>query len=239
MNLMNLRPWLLALTELAIPAICPACRAETLRPGQPLCPGCHSRLPLNLPPFCPDCGGTNDGILERCADCLRATARPWHHAIAVMRLEGFGRELIHRFKYRKQPELARPFGLLAAQRWRESGRAAPDLLVPMPLHWTRQLQRGYNQAALLAEVMGGELALPVRQVLRRTRRTRAQARLNREARQRNLAGAFCVSGQALCQNRSILLLDDVLTTGATLAAAATALRQAGAREIGILILARD
>jgi ComF family protein len=156
-----------------------------------------------------------------------------------MRLEGYGRELIHRLKYRQEPELARPLGILAADGWRRSGAPLPDFFAPMPLHWLRHLQRGYNQAALLAEIIGAETGVPVRQVLRRNRRTRAQARLDREARLRNPVGAFSVPRKAICENRSIVLVDDVLTTGATLAAAARALRQAGARSIGILILARD
>jgi ComF family protein len=190
-------------------------------------------------PYCPGCGGDNDGIFTLCGNCLKAEDRPWNTAAAVMRLEGYGRELIHRLKYRDAPELAMPLGRLAAARWQAAGQPRPDLLVPMPLHWTRRLVRGYNQAALVAEVVGAELGIPVRHLLRRTRRTRAQARLDREARQRNLAHAFAVPRRAICENRSIVLLDDVLTTGATLSAASEALRQAGAREIGILILARD
>jgi ComF family protein len=236
-----LRPWWPSLRGLALPAVCPGCRGEPLADDtHALCSDCLKRLPRVHPPICPGCGGDNDGIFDLCENCLRTEDRPWESAVAVMRLEGFGRELIHRLKYRQEPELARPLGRLAADCWRQADSSTrPDFFAPMPLHWLRRLLRGYNQAAILAEVIGAETGIPVRHVLRRNRRTRAQARLDRDARQRNPVGAFSVPHKAICENRSIVLIDDVLTTGATLTAAAQALRRAGARQIGILILARD
>lgn len=114
-----------------------------------------------------------------------------------------------------------------------------DVVIPVPLHPARLAARGYNQAALLGAAVAGELAVPlVARALSRTRATPPQARLDRAARLGNVAGAFRVRMPARVRGRRVLLIDDVSTTGATLAACAAALREAGAAEVTALVVAR-
>ncbi|OGV48110.1 MAG: hypothetical protein A2X49_12940 [Lentisphaerae bacterium GWF2_52_8] len=216
---------------------CPACRERLPERRGTFCNECLAGLDFVSPPFCPGCGGSHDGVLKVCAKCLKADTRPWSQAISVFNMTPAVSELVQKFKYNNNPEMARPFGVLAANILKRSG-LTPDFLVPTPLHWTRAWRRGFNQSSLLCEIISEELGVPVLYILKRTRRTRQQTRLNREERKKNLAGAFCVRGQTSIENRSILLLDDVMTTGATLSAAANALLAGGAREINVLALAR-
>lgn len=113
-----------------------------------------------------------------------------------------------------------------------------DIVVPVPLHWTRRFRRGYNQAERLASPLGRELGLPVTPALRRRRRTRPQTSLGRSRRLGALAGAFAAAKAAPLADARVLLVDDVATTGATLSAAAAALVAAGARGVTALVAAR-
>ena len=217
---------------------CPLCGGEPAN-GEPnmLCPDCMAKIRFAKAPLCPGCGGELSGILEVCPDCLKAPRRPWKKAVSAMRMEGGAGELIYKFKYRSRPELARPIGEIAAKALAESGLKV-DALCPTPLHWTRMLTRGYNQAELLAEAISAKSGTPVVHMLKRHKRTGQQAKLNKKQRFENLKGAFSVTDSTLCEKRSILLIDDVMTTGSTLSAAADVLLAAGAKEIFVLIAAR-
>jgi competence protein ComFC len=217
---------------------CPLCGGEPLD-GEPnmLCGECLAKIRVAHPPLCPGCGGELSGILALCPDCLKSPKRPWSGAVAAMKMEGAAEELVYKFKYRGRPDLARPIGALLAKALEGAGLKA-DMIVPTPLHWTRLLTRGYNQAELLAEVVSAKTGVPMVKALRRSRRTGQQARLNRKQRFENLKGAFYVPDSTPCEKRSILLVDDVMTTGSTLSAAAEALLAAGAGNVSILIAAR-
>jgi len=150
--------------------------------------------------------------------------------------EGTLRKLVHLFKYTGVRPLARPFGELLARALPRDQRF--DLIVPMPLHWFKRWQRGFNQADLLAQEIGRKWQVPVRNVVRRRKATSSQAGLSNAKRRANVQGAFRVArGQALNGLR-ILLVDDVLTTGATASACARALKRAGAAHVSLLALAR-
>ncbi len=217
---------------------CPGCRAE-LPIGEKnfFCGECLARLRLFRPPFCPDCGGELDGVLERCGECLKLAPRAWERGMAVMEMTGYARILVHRLKYRNVPELARAFGVLLAARL-EAAEISADMIVPMPLHWRRAWQRGYNQAELLGRALSEQTDVPLKRILTRSRATRKQASLTRNERLENLAGAFSVKEGEICGNRSILLIDDVMTTGATLGEAAAVLRDAGAEKVNVIVLAK-
>ena len=146
------------------------------------------------------------------------------------------RRLIHLFKYGRVQTLAKPLGrllALALPRQQEF-----DLIVPMPLHWRKRWQRGFNQSALLASEISRRVNLPVRNALRRIRPTAAQAGLTNAKRRLNVSGAFRARKRRALNGKRVLLVDDVMTTGATAASCARALKLAGARQVTLLTLAR-
>jgi len=144
------------------------------------------------------------------------------------------RQLVHIFKYGRVQTLARPLGrFLQVALPREQ---TYDVIVPMPLHWRKRWQRGFNQSELLAREVGRLRNVPVRRLVKRTKATKVQAGLTTAQRRDNVARAFRAKGAV--EGRKVLLVDDVMTTGATASACATALKRAGARSVTLLTLAR-
>jgi ComF family protein len=146
------------------------------------------------------------------------------------------RELIHLFKYGRVQTLARPLGRMLSSALPREERF--DIIVPMPMHWRRRWQRGFNQAELLANELGRRTHLPVRNAISRVHHKRAQAGLTNAKRRLNVAGAFRVKNASVVAGKRVLLIDDVMTTGATAASCARALQRAGARQVTLLTLAR-
>ena len=189
-------------------------------------------------------------MAPQCAACARVLDAPlegpvcplcWHEAIAAAGHYDWAlRRIIHAFKYEGRRSLARPLGAMLKAGSAEFLQAA-ECAVPVPLYPWRRLRRGFNQAADLAR----ELDLPVVHALWRARATAPQTGLTAVARRRNVAGAFRLSPlltrrahAALIANRVVVLVDDVMTTGATLAACAEVLQDAGASEVRTLTVAR-
>lgn len=216
---------------------CPACGDRLGDERNCFCSPCLDNLSLIRSPRCPGCGGNLDGVLECCSRCMQFEQRPWNDALALFELRGPGRHLVHRFKFRDTPELARPFAALAEQRLAASSFPI-DFIVPVPLHWSRRWRRGYNQAALLCSELSRRTGIPIRAVLRRVKRTRQQSTLNREQRMKNLLGAFAVTSEMSINGKSLLLVDDVITTGVTLSAATKTLLENGAGAVYILVIGR-
>lgn len=168
----------------------------------------------------------------RCALC-RSGLRGFDAAYSFGAYEGVLRKLIHLYKYGKVRTLARPLsGWLAQALPRDE---AFDAVVPVPLYWRRRLQRGFNQAELLARGLSRLTGIPVVRALGRVRPTPTQAGLSNSARRQNVARAF---HSRSVQGKRILLIDDVMTTGATAGSCALALKQAGARRVALLTVAR-
>ncbi len=146
------------------------------------------------------------------------------------------RELIHLFKYGRIETLAQPLGEMALAAFPRDERF--DLIVPMAMHWWRRWQRGFNQAEALARVIGKRTGIPVLDLVRRTRSTSRQAGLTNSARRKNVSGTFAVRQPERLRERRVLLVDDVLTTGATASACAKAMKHAGAVYVAVLAVAR-
>jgi len=209
-------------------------------------------LDLFYPPRCGGCGRA--GLGWWCAECDART--PWLEDSAITTTQSLSdgypdlkvisaarfdtplREAIHRFKYEGQPQLSAVFGARMGALWVRCGRPV-DAIVPVPLHASRLRERGFNQSALLAREISAISGLPIQaQALRRVRATQQQVRMDDpDARRANVHGAFAAA-QALVTGKAILLVDDVFTTGATLAECAVVLHQAGASEVTALTLAR-
>ncbi len=150
--------------------------------------------------------------------------------------EGSLRKLVQLFKYDRVRPLETHFGKLMAIALPREERF--DLIVPMPLHWRRRWERGYNQAALLAREISKRWNAPVKNLVRRRRATKPQAGLTNAKRRANVAGAFRMKPGIRLDGMRVLLVDDVLTTGATASACARVLKRAGARQVTLLTVAR-
>jgi ComF family protein len=171
----------------------------------------------------------------RCGLC-RAGLRGFDAAYCYGAYGGELRDVIHLFKYDRIKPLARPLGdlLLEALPLDESF----DAVAPVPLHWRRRWQRGFNQSEMLGRIVARRRGIPLRDVLRRVRATDAQAGLSHTARRKYVAAAFGVRAGERLDGQRWLLVDDVMTTGSTVAACARALKKAGAARVAVLTVAR-
>ena len=229
------------LLDLLLPPHCLACRGPADGPGR-LCPTCWAEVDFIAPPVCVRCGLPLDYDLGAEALCGACAADPpaFDRARAVMRYGDVARRLVVGFKHADRTHLAPALG-----RWLARAGAAlietADILVPVPLHRRRLIGRGFNQSALLAQCLARHTGLAVAtDALRRRRATPSQAGLTRAQRRNNVAGAFegPPHRRPLIEGRRVLLIDDVLTTGATVDTCAATLRRAGADQVDVLTLAR-
>ncbi|MBI2254993.1 MAG: ComF family protein [Proteobacteria bacterium] len=227
--------------DAVLPPRCLKCGEVVAAPGA-LCPSCWQQLSFLEPPCCACCGQPFDFDLGPDALCGACTASPpaFDRARSVLRYDETSRDLILAFKHADRTSLAPTFGAWLHRVGRDL-LADSDLIVPVPLHWSRLFARRYNQAALLAQSLGtvsGKPVLP--DLLMRRRATQKQGHLGRLARQRNVAGAFVLHpGRAKAlAGRRILLIDDVITTGATISNCAKILRKGGAEKVNVLAVAR-
>src|SRR6266545_7764488 len=233
------RPWVTAALDLVFPPLCPVCRAM-LGTGRrdPLCGACWEGLERIRPPWC-RCCGIPIGIEGLCGVCRRRRPR-FAYARAAARYGGLVREAIHAFKFGGRRGLAEPLGeLVAGIGLSALPGAAPDLLVPVPLHPRRARERGYNQALLLSRRLERAWSVPVAaDALLRAVPTLPQADLDVAARRRNVRAAFAVRRPEAIAGRHVVLVDDVLTTGATAGECARVLVRAGAAAVGGRTVAR-
>jgi ComF family protein len=228
------------------PDDCRICRRALLKWTRvPVCDEClRAPAPLEAEYFCTSCNTPflNAYPLDEhgvCAAC-RAGLRAFDRAASFGMYEGALRGLIHLYKYSGMKPLAGPLAHFLE-------RAIPiderfDAVVPVPLHWRKRWDRGFNQAELLARHVAKKRGIPVLNALRRNRPTATQAGLASAGRRRNVAGAFALKSPARSNprlaGRKILLIDDVITTGATANACASALKRGGAKSVSLLTLAR-
>src|SRR5579863_9680826 len=229
-----------ATLDLALPQLCAACR-EPVK-GMGLCPACWSKLSFITRPYCERLGipfvyDPGPGILS-----MEAIADPpaYNRARAAVRFDEISRALVHALKYGDRLDLAPMMGRWVGNAGREL-LAEADALVPVPLHWRRLWARRFNQSAMLAAAVSAESGVPVATgLVKRIKPTAQQVGLSRTERAANVQGAFRVPPEARGQvaGRRLILVDDVLTSGATVDGCARALLRAGAANVDILIFAR-
>lgn len=226
--------------DIALPTLCISCREPVS--GEGLCPACWAKLSFIAPPYCARLGipfvyDPGPGLLS-----MEAIAAPpaYQRARAAVRYDEVAGTLVHALKYQDRTDLAPAMGRWMARAGAELLSEA-DALIPVPLHWKRGWSRRYNQSAALAGVIGRHANIAVRaDLLRRTRATHQQVGLSRAERARNVQGAFAVADDRRSDvaGRRFVLVDDVLTSGATVDACARVLLRAKASSVDVLVFAR-
>jgi ComF family protein len=247
-----------ALVSVVISPECAACARALDRPSDgPVCDGCWATIRRFTPPLCVRCGdpfpSAPDPITASSPHAPRLCDSCRRRRTLIVRARAIGpyddrlRDIIHAFKYDKRGTLGWRLAAMLAESGRDVLEGA-DAVVPVPLHWARRHDRGFNQAALLAAALGP----PLCDSLRRTRRTRSQVELPAGERHLNVDGAFALAwryrwswlrlmrprGVPRLDGMTVVLVDDVSTTGATLDACARVLKAAGVREVRALTAAR-
>ena len=230
-----------AVASLLYPHVCAVCSGNVAG-GEYLCDTCDDRVIRITRPFCAKCSEPFTGAIAGSFDCANCSHRKLYFeaAVSAYRSRGIVRRIVLDFKYGRQVHLRH---LLA--RWL---RAAIDderirhhhfdVIVPVPLHRARERERGFNQAALLADLLSSEMSILAKPVLERIRYTTTQTAFDRAERMENLRGAFRLRKRADVRGLRVLLIDDVLTTGSTVSECARVLRQAGASSVHAATAAR-
>ena len=229
--------------DLLFPRICPVCRSASDREGRHLCSRCLAAIDLHSGAVCSRCGAMPEGAVGRdylCSDC-RDAPPAFDIARSAAHFSGPAREMILSFKYGGATWLRDDLAdlLEGCVRARFDSEAI-DAIVPVPLHPARLRKRAYNQAALLAEALAARIGADYRpEILRRDRATATQTRLGAARRKLNVRGAFSAAHPEWAAGRTVLVVDDVMTTGATLDECARVLKFAGAVRVWCATVARD
>jgi ComF family protein len=229
-----------AAVSLLYPATCTIC-GKNVPASEYLCDECTGKLTRIVAPFCRTCSEPFEGSISSafiCANCTHRTI-DFDAAVAAYRGRGIVREVIHQFKYARQIHLRH-----LVVRWLRAALDDErlqdcnfDLIVPVPLHPTRERERGFNQASLLSESLA-QTSIRSQRVLERVRYTTTQTALDRSERTENLRNAFRLRKNADVRGLRVLLIDDVLTTGSTLSECARVLKRAGAISVHAATAAR-
>ncbi len=217
------------LVDVLFPPVCQVCRASG---DFPLCPRCRAGISLIRPPVCQKCGKPLRGPSDLVFTCIPCRHRRAYFACARAAgvYDGLLRDAIHALKFGGCQALAEPLGRLIGEVAATDSRLRADVVVPVPLHPRRLRERGFNQAELLAAEVAAYLNLPMHgDVLRRVRETAPQTGLGRTDRRSNVRAAF--AAREGLRGRRVMLVDDVMSTGTTVAECARALRATGAREV--------
>jgi ComF family protein len=227
-----------AALDLVLPPRCPGC-GEIVDGDDRFCAGCFAQLQFLGPPQCACCGDPlphDAGADARCGACL-AEPPAFARARAALAYGGPARQVVLALKHGRRLHLAR---LMARQMLRAAGPLPDDaVIVPVPSHRWRLWRRGFNQAALIARQIARQAGRPLLvDALDRVKPTPVTKGLTRRQRQKNVAGAFQVRRAEAVKGKSVVLVDDVMTTGATVAACAARLGRAGARQVEVLTFAR-
>lgn len=220
------------------PELCPVCLQLVTPKGAMLHAKCKQKLDIIKEPVCMKCGvPLSSEEEEYCAECACGLDRGWDQGRSVFPYHGVMEQALQLVKKDGRTEFVRFF----AKQMKESRQAfiermAPECIVPVPLHPSKRRSRGFNQAELLAEALGKEINLPVRLLLKKQKKTKDQKSLSKNQRKKNVKDAFMVDEDAIGSQlpESVLLLDDVSTTGSTLTACARVLKARGVARVAFL-----
>ena len=219
-----------SILNLLFPVTCVVCEAPVIeRKWGAACPECWARLVPIEPPFCPQCGGPAPAIEGLCGFCRKGD-HTFDLARSAFLFTDTLREIIHHLKYSDRVSLVDPLAH-TLRRCLDHEPFTGQIVIPVPLHRSRQRQRGFNQAELIASKLGRPMALS----LRRRKNTVSQTGLTRTERKHNLAGAFELRGQI---SGTVIVIDDVYTTGSTMNEISRTLKRAGAERVEVLTVAR-
>lgn len=232
-----------ALSHFLFPAVCQVCEAERAGPRDGfVCSDCREDMRFVEPPFCGRCGLPFDGDFSgefECSNCKEMELK-FDFARSAVRANGPIRDIIHRYKYNQQTWFEAFLGglLLDAIDGSLNGMAW-DAFLPVPLYHAREREREFNQAEKLSRWIGRRLDKPTHSDwIKRSRPTKTQTSLSRKERMDNVRKAFALKKPGLVAGKSFIIIDDVLTTGATTSACAGILKQAGAARVGVWTVAR-
>ena len=225
--------------NLLCPPRCPICR-ETVDEAHCLCPNCYGKLNFITHPCCEICGRPFEYAAFNsvvCGSCLKNKPK-FSMARSILEYDDFSKQLILSFKHGDRTDLTPilvKFLLLADPKIFEN----VDMIVPVPQHWARRFKRQYNQASLLGKVLGKQKGISFNpSILRRIKNTESQGHKLRKQREQNVKGVFHVMTPDKIRGKTILVIDDVMTTGATLNECAKVLRRAGAKEVKAITVYR-
>ncbi len=223
--------------DFVYPQHCAICKKHLNREEKDVCDACWNSLVTLPDPFCPYCRSFYEPGTTECCFCQSVNGTIGDRRIFMVRSLGrfddYYKELIHRFKYAKKIPLGRRLGQRLGETINgNSDFLESDFLIPVPLHKSRYRERGFNQSEVVAEEISKITGVSVlKDVLKRKKNTKDQTNLSPQQREENVRGAFVVTAPEMINAKSIILVDDVITTGATLSECARMLKQAGAERI--------
>lgn len=232
------------LKDLIYPNCCLACkkRIETTQGQGSICLGCWEKVEKNLPPFCARCGRHLDAIAIEKNTCSHCAGEKFYfdRAFSPCIYTGVIKELIHEFKYNGKDYLGKPLGSMMNTFIRDYSLPIEhlDFIIPIPLHKSRQREREFNQAQLLSKQVANEFNKSMLcDILIRNKPAKTQTELTKSERRQNVEMGFLVTKPDLIKDANLLLIDDILTTGATSNEAAKSLKSAGAKIVLLMTLA--
>jgi len=228
--------------NLLYPSICRICSKKIDDFNRNICPYCVKKIKERLPPFCAKCGRQLRGYAESiytCADCGR-DAPHFDRAWSACCYEDTLKNLIHDFKYKKITSLSKDFTALTVN-FMKKYNAGKDcqMVISVPMHPDRLFKREINHSDILARDLGRALKIPYsKNILMKIKNTSLQSKLKREARMKNLSSSFSLKNSLIVLDKNILLVDDLFTTGSTVNECSKVLKDAGARYVEVITLAR-
>lgn len=231
--------------DFILPPRCALCGC-ILKSDKGICDNCISQIEFLRPPVCYHCGQPLEGQIDNvahshllCGECLKPHRRIFRLSRSAFTYDDFSKKIILDFKFKDHTELAKLLAKILYVAGKDIFDQGVDIIVPVPLHFTRLLKRKYNQSALLAKELGKLTNIKVDNLgLKKIRATKPQVECSREQRLYNLKDAFCVRHSEKMRGKRVLLIDDVMTTGSTLKECAISLKRAKVKSVDCLTLAR-